>query len=118
VLVEAMASGRVVVCSDIEGYRQVATTAGSFLVPPSDAAALARTLQQVAGLSPAQRERLGAINLAHVAQFDWDTLAERVRHEYLAAIGERAEAPAKVVVAPAKPVVTNGTRRRSNDAEA
>jgi phosphatidylinositol alpha-mannosyltransferase len=118
VLVEAMASGRVVVCSDIEGYRQVATTAGSFLVPPSDAAALARTLQQVAGLSPAQRERLGAINLAHVAQFDWDALAERVRRQYLAAIGERVAAPAPAVVAPAVPVVENGARRRSNDAEA
>jgi phosphatidylinositol alpha-mannosyltransferase len=118
VLVEAMASGRVVVCSDIEGYRQVATTEGSFLVPPSDAASLARTIQQVAQLAPEQRERLGAINLAHAARFDWDILAERVRAEYLAAIGERPAAGAATVVTPGTPAVKNGTHRRSNDAEA
>jgi phosphatidylinositol alpha-mannosyltransferase len=117
VLVEAMSSGRIVVCSDIEGYRQVATTEGSFLVPPSDAAALARTIQQVAALSAAERQRLGDVNLAHVAQFDWDTLADKVRAEYLAAMGAPAEAP-RVVVAPmsAAPVVKNGTRPRPSDA--
>jgi phosphatidylinositol alpha-mannosyltransferase len=118
VLVEAMSSGRIVVCSDIEGYRQVATTEGSFLVPPSDAAALARTIQQVAALPAAERQRLGNVNLAHVAQYDWDVLADKVRHEYLAAMGAPAEtAPVPVVVKPsAAAAVKNGTRPRPSDA--
>ncbi len=99
VLVEAMAAGRVVVCSDIEGYRQVATTSGSRLVPPADAAALARTIQDVAALSDEERAEMGQTNLHHVAQFDWDVLAGRVRAEYLAAIGAPAEAVAAAAAA-------------------
>lgn len=43
VLLEAMAAGTPVVCSDIDGYRQVVDGAGS-LVPPGDPGALARAI--------------------------------------------------------------------------
>jgi phosphatidyl-myo-inositol alpha-mannosyltransferase len=86
VLLEAMASGKPVVCSDIEGYRRVATTEGSTLVPPSDAAALADALARVIQTDAATRRRHGELNRRHAEAFDYDRLAERVRAEYLLAI--------------------------------
>ena len=86
VLLEAMASAKPVVCSDIEGYRQVATTEGSTLVAPSDAGALADALAQVTRTDPEIRRRHGELNRRHAETFDYDRLAERVRHEYRLAI--------------------------------
>jgi phosphatidylinositol alpha-mannosyltransferase len=90
VLLEAMASGKPVVCSDIEGYRQVATTEGSLLVRPSDAAALEDALVRAVQIDPEQRRRQGELNRRHAEAFDYDRLAERVRNEYLLAIAARA----------------------------
>ena len=63
VLLEAMACGRPVVCSDIPGYRQVADPVGARLVPAGDAGELARA---IAGLAarPDLRRRMGASNRA------------------------------------------------------
>jgi phosphatidylinositol alpha-mannosyltransferase len=95
VLLEAMASAKPVVCSDIEGYRQVATTEGSTLVKPSDAHALEEALAAVVLTDPETRRRHGEINRRHAEAFDYDRLAERVRHEYrlaIAACGARSGA--------------------------
>lgn len=89
VLLEAMASGKPVVCSDIEGYRQVATTEGSTLVAPSDAAALEAALATVVATPPEVRRRHGELNRRHAEAFDYDRLAERVRREYQLAIAAR-----------------------------
>jgi len=35
------------------------------------------------------RQRMGAINRARAAAFDWDGLASLVREQYLAAVAER-----------------------------
>lgn len=86
VLLEAMASGKPVVCSDIEGYRQVATTEGSTLVPPSDATALEHALAEVVERDRATLARHGEVNRRHAEAFDYDRLAERVRGEYQLAI--------------------------------
>lgn len=86
VLLEAMASAKPVVCSDIEGYRQVATTEGSTLVTPSDAKALEHALAKVVSTDPDTRRRHGELNRRHAEAFDYDRLAERVRHEYRLAI--------------------------------
>ena len=88
VLLEAMASAKPVVCSNIEGYRQVATTEGSTLVTPSDAGALEDALIRVVRTDPEIRRRHGEINRRHAETFDYDRLAERVRHEYRLAIAE------------------------------
>jgi phosphatidylinositol alpha-mannosyltransferase len=90
VLLEAMSSAKPVVCSDIDGYRQVAVTDGSFLVPPADSAALAERLAKVIELDAGARGRLGDVNRKAALGYDWDQLAIRVRDEYLAAIAERA----------------------------
>ena len=111
VLLEAMASAKPVVCSDIEGYRQVATTEGSTLVPPSDAAALEHALTRVVLTDPDLRRRHGELNRRHAEAFDYDRLAERVRHEYrlaIAACHARATRPAEVAE-PARPVEAAGS---------
>ncbi len=102
VLLEAMASGKPVVCSDIEGYRQVATTEGSTLVTPSDAKALEDGIAKVVQTDAETRRRHGELNRRHAEQFDYDRLAERVRHEYRLAIAARAPAAAQPIL-PAGP---------------
>ncbi len=87
VLLEAMAAGRAIVCSDIEGYRAVCGTA-AVLVPPGDSGALARAIE-VLTATPGARTQLVAAGRARVQQFDWATLVGDVRAEYLAAIAAR-----------------------------
>jgi phosphatidylinositol alpha-mannosyltransferase len=89
VLLEAMATGAPIVCSDIEGYRAVASPTGSVLVPPRDAQALAAAITSLVN-APERRARMGAVNLEHVRAYDWSTVATRVREEYLVAIENRA----------------------------
>ena len=91
VLVEAMAAGKPVVCSDIEGYRQVAAGAGVRLVPPGDALAMAQAIVQIL-LSAPLAENMAALNLAAAIQYDWAEIATRVRAEYLAALVMRSSA--------------------------
>ncbi len=90
VLLEAMSAAKPVVCSDIDGYRQVAIPDGSYMVPPSNAVALADRIAEVVELDPATRRRQGEINRKAALGYDWDRLADRVRDEYCAAIAERA----------------------------
>jgi glycosyltransferase involved in cell wall biosynthesis len=96
-----MASAKPVVCSDIEGYRQVATTEGSTLVPPSNARALEDALARVIRIDPEIRRRHGELNRRHAEMFDYDRLAERVRQEYrlaIAACHAGAIRPARVLI--------------------
>ncbi len=98
VLLEAMASAKPIVCSDIEGYRQVVIPEGAVLVPPCDAAALEVALAEVVALEPEERAKRGAINRRVAESYSWDRIAEQVRGEYVAAIDEaraRTEADAR-----------------------
>jgi phosphatidylinositol alpha-mannosyltransferase len=111
VLLEAMASAKPLVCSDIEGYRQVATTEGSTLVTPSDAKALEDGLAKVVLTDPDTRRRHGELNRRHAEAFDYDRLAERVRHEYrlaMAACRANAAEPAEAAEA-AEPIRPTGS---------
>jgi len=89
VLLEAMATGAPIVCSDIEGYRAVAHPDGAILVPPRNPGALADAIAELAGARE-RRARMGAVNLEHVKAYDWSRVAARVREEYLVAIERRA----------------------------
>ena len=74
-LVEAMAAGAPLVCSDIPVFREVAADAALF-VPPDDPAAWARGLADV--LSDADRAReLASRGTARVRDFSWRRTAER-----------------------------------------
>ena len=88
VLLEAMAVGKPLICSDIDGYRQVATNEGAILPPPSDPAALAVALHQLAQ-DPARRRAMGQHNRMESLRYDWNILASQLRGEYLTALGAR-----------------------------
>lgn len=117
ILLEAMASAKPVICSDIEGYRRVATTPGSRHVPPRDVAALEAAIAELVQMDPARRRRMGEINLVHARKYDWETIARRVRREYMAALGfaldpfDAAEPePDPTPVDGPEPVTATGTR--------
>lgn len=78
VLPEAMASGKPVVTTDIEGYRQVVTHGvHGLLVPPRDEHALANALAQLLN-DGTERRRMGE-NGRHAAQrYAWEHVAQRV----------------------------------------
>jgi phosphatidyl-myo-inositol alpha-mannosyltransferase len=88
VLLEAMACGRPIVCSDIAGYRQVVDPKGARLVPPGDVDAL---VQAIAGLArdPGARRAMGELNRRRAEGYEWHELAEQVRALYVEAIAER-----------------------------
>jgi phosphatidylinositol alpha-mannosyltransferase len=91
VLLEAMASGKPVVCSDIEGYRQVAKGTSAVLVPPSNPLALEAALANLVQVDPAILVRQGALNRRVAESYEWDRLAGLVRTEYLAAIADHRQ---------------------------
>lgn len=80
VLVEAMAAGAPVVCSDLPGYRSVAGTAAS-LVPPDDAGMLADALRKVlTDQDLATQMRKDGARVA--GMFDWRRLVANVSSMY------------------------------------
>jgi glycosyltransferase involved in cell wall biosynthesis len=74
-VVEAMACGAPVVCSDIPVFREVAGDA-ALRVPPTDAAAMAEGIGRVLG-DPALRRDLAGWGLERARRFDWDVAADR-----------------------------------------
>ncbi|MEP6864891.1 MAG: glycosyltransferase family 4 protein [Deltaproteobacteria bacterium] len=87
VLLEAMAAGCAIVCSDIAGYRHAAGDVARY-VTPRDSAALATAISELAA-APSLRHKLGAEGKLRVRMFEWATIAARVRDEYLAALATR-----------------------------
>lgn len=82
VLLEALASGRPVVASQISGYDEVITSErDGILVTPGDATALGRALVRLL-VSPARRQLLSANALRRAQGFDWRAVAERVEQVY------------------------------------
>jgi phosphatidyl-myo-inositol alpha-mannosyltransferase len=86
VLVEAMASGVPVVCSDIGGYRDlVRDGTEGLLVPPRDPSALADAIGILLD-NPARRAAMGDAGRVSAAQYAWPAVAreiETVYHEVL-----------------------------------
>ncbi|MGH2467322.1 MAG: glycosyltransferase family 4 protein [Candidatus Limnocylindrales bacterium] len=113
VLLEAMAAGTAIVCSDIHGYKGVVRRdEQALLVPPRDASALAKAIARLLD-DPDLRARLGASGRARSLQFGWPNITAKVDDYYgfvirrLAAQGAlppgfRAEVPAAPGPAPAR----------------
>jgi phosphatidylinositol alpha-mannosyltransferase len=85
VLVEAMASGCAIVCSDLEEFKKVAGDAAVF-APRGDPTALGEALRSVL-TDEDRRRQLEAMALARAALFDWSQIVPQVEEIY-----ERARA--------------------------
>jgi len=82
VLLEAMASGTPIVCSDIHGYKGVVQRGRqAILVPPHDAKALAAGISELVA-DPALRAQMGAAGLARAEQFSWEHVTAKVEDYY------------------------------------
>jgi phosphatidylinositol alpha-mannosyltransferase len=85
-IVEAMAAGVPVVATDIEGYRQVATSeVDALLVPPGDPEALAAAIARILD-DEALSTRLAEAGRGTAASFDWGTVTDRIEAVYRSAL--------------------------------
>lgn len=83
VLLEAMASGRPVVASNIGGYRQVMGGADSegVLVPPKDPAAIAEAVVRLLK-DPDRRRRMGEAGRRKALSYSWPRITDQVEALY------------------------------------
>jgi phosphatidylinositol alpha-mannosyltransferase len=82
VLLEALASGRAVVASDIPGFRTVIRhRADGLLVPPKDHEQIAWAICHLLGDESA-RERLGRAGRVRADEFSWGRVGDRVEAYY------------------------------------
>jgi phosphatidylinositol alpha-mannosyltransferase len=82
VLLEAMAAGRPLVASNIEGYASVVTHGvEGLLVTPKDAHSLAAALVELLA-DPDKRQEMGKNGRLRAEQFRWDRVSQRVLSYY------------------------------------
>jgi phosphatidylinositol alpha-mannosyltransferase len=86
VLLEAMAVGRPIVASDIDGYATVLTDGvEGIAVPPRDEEKLAESITRLIRDKQLQ-EQMGARGKPKAMQYDWSLLAKRVLDFYAATL--------------------------------
>ncbi|HET7169291.1 MAG TPA: glycosyltransferase family 4 protein [Candidatus Limnocylindrales bacterium] len=82
VLLEAMAAGTPIVCSDIHGYKGVVRRGREgLLVPPRSPRELAVAIDRVLS-DPDMRERMGAAGRARAEEFSWPRVTAKVDDYY------------------------------------
>ncbi len=82
VLLEAMAAGAPIVCSDIHGYKGVVRRSEeAVLVPPRDAQALADAIGQLLG-DPVLRARMSEAGRCRAEKFSWEHVTAKVENYY------------------------------------
>ncbi|MBI4297930.1 MAG: glycosyltransferase family 4 protein [Chloroflexi bacterium] len=102
VLLEAMASGKPIVASDIEGYATVLTHGQEgLLVPPEDEEALAGALLHLLE-DEALRRRMGAMGWFRAQDFGWDRVSRMVLDYYYQLLEER---PSPQATQPEPPLI-------------
>lgn len=92
VLLEAMASGRVVIASDLPGVRAVVDdNRDGWLFPAGDVPALALAIRRLADTSPERRLAMGMAGRHKVeSRYSWDRIGDRLDSVYVNVIGEGA----------------------------
>jgi len=105
VLLEAMASGKPIVCSDLPGYRAVCRPRSEgLLVPPGDPQALAAAITAVARDTKLART-LGERGRRRAEAFDWQRIASALESIYRDVLaGRGAHTPADLPPLEAVPV--------------
>jgi len=88
ILLEAMAVGKPIVASDIEGYASVLThNVEGLLVPPADKEALARALVSLLTDESLRRE-MGAKGRLKAMTYSWERIAQSVLDYYIRVLSE------------------------------
>ena len=88
VLVEAMAAGRVVVASDIPGYRSVINPdLDGVVTPPDNVPALARTIATLVD-DPARRAALAVAGRQRSLEFSWPHVTDQIEAVYRLALAK------------------------------
>jgi len=88
VLLEAMAMGKPVVASSIEGYANVVTHGvEGLLVPPKDEEKLAQALISLLG-DQSLRQQMGARGRLKAKEYSWERIAQRVLDYYIRVLSE------------------------------
>jgi phosphatidylinositol alpha-mannosyltransferase len=82
ILLEAMALGKPIVASNIEGYASVVTDSQEgLLVPPRDVNQLVKAINRLID-DPELRAKMGASGLISVKKYDWPIIAGRILEYY------------------------------------
>ena len=88
VLLEAMALGKPIVASNIEGYASLVTPgAEGLLVPPKDKEALAQALISLM-TDESLRQQMGARGILKAKEYDWKYLAQRILDYYISILNK------------------------------
>jgi len=88
ILLEAMAAGKPIVASNIEGYASVlAHNVDGLLVPPADKEMLARALLSLS-TDEALRREMGARGRAKALEYSWERVAQNVLNYYMRVLSE------------------------------
>ena len=88
ILLEAMAMGKPVVASNIEGYARLVTHGvDGLLVPPKDEKTLAQALISLMNDEPL-RQQMGAKGKIKAREYDWKHLAQRVLDYYISVLSK------------------------------
>jgi len=88
ILLEAMAVGKPIVASNIEGYANVVSHGvDGLLVPPADKESLAQALISLLA-DGSLRQKMGAKGRAKALEHSWEQIAKKVLNYYVRVLGE------------------------------